>query len=797
MSTKYSSTLFVFLLCLTTIGLSPNVNAEDEAVGLEFVRAQEVLDRTERTILEGKPKDEELSQAIKEVTHLRTESKQCVRFIEREITRIKQTLTALGETVDGEASEITQSRKDLQNEQQQSENRLRECQLLSARSDTLLDKLTALQQSQLKDRLIERGLDVRQLALDTLYNPGQWWEFSKNLLAEGIGTKYLSNQQIVVSILLSLVGLGLGIAFSRKLRSHAVARPSDTFSTQLIQASLISLARFLPALILLGSLSAYMAWTFYDVRPIPFIALFLYSLSGYALARSGISIMLHPPAPAKQVTPLPDPLAYAMARRLTVLALLILVGFLLFTTLISQSLPSNGLQFARAIYVAFLVVNMGWFIWLIGKIPALMKSGRGIRFALLTLLFGILVAEWLGYRNLSFYLLSGLFGTLGVIVLFWVISTLFSELFTGLDRGQRSWQRRIRRQLGLQQEEHIPGLTFIRFLTGLLLWAALIILLLRIWGLSDAGLAIIVEYLVDGFQLGKFKIVPSKVLVGLFLFALLLIATGWIKGAMEKRWVTRTRLDAGAREALVTITGYVGFIIAILFGLSMAGFDFQNIAIIFGALGVGIGFGLQNIVSNFVSGIILLFERPIRTGDWVDVGTTQGWVKKIRVRSTEIQTVDRTDVVVPNSEFISKQVTNWTLRDPYGRIKIPVGVAYGSDTQLVKKLLLDVAQAHPQVINGSASAPPPNVLFRSFGDSALLFELRCFIEHIPDLWTVISDINFEIDRVFRENGVQIPFPQRDLHLRSGFTKEPSDKTPEREIIERPKLNSSTLGSPKK
>ncbi len=108
------------------------------------------------------------------------------------------------------------------------------------------------------------------------------------------------------------------------------------------------------------------------------------------------------------------------------------------------------------------------------------------------------------------------------------------------------------------------------------------------------------------------------------------------------------------------------------------------------------------------------------------------------------------------------------MRDPYGRIKLPVGVAYGSDTQLVKKLLFDVAQAHPQVINDPTMAPSPRVFFLSFGDSALLFELRCFIEHIPDLWRVISDINFEIDRVFRENGVQIPFPQRDLHLRSGF-----------------------------
>ncbi|MEE9342236.1 MAG: mechanosensitive ion channel domain-containing protein, partial [Gammaproteobacteria bacterium] len=185
-----------------------------------------------------------------------------------------------------------------------------------------------------------------------------------------------------------------------------------------------------------------------------------------------------------------------------------------------------------------------------------------------------------------------------------------------------------------------------------------------------------------------------------------------------------------------------------------------------GALSVGIGFGLQNIVNNFVSGLILLFERPIKTGDWVVVGQTEGYVKRIRIRATQIQTFDRSDVIVPNSELISHQLTNWMYQNQHGRARIPVGVAYGSDTEKVKDLLLAVAADHSRVIKTSI-APEPNVLFLGFGDSALNFELRVFIYNISDRLSVVSELNFAIDKAFREQGIEIPFPQRDVHIRGG------------------------------
>jgi small-conductance mechanosensitive channel len=259
----------------------------------------------------------------------------------------------------------------------------------------------------------------------------------------------------------------------------------------------------------------------------------------------------------------------------------------------------------------------------------------------------------------------------------------------------------------------------------------------------------------EGIAVGSLHIVPGRIALAALILTLLLGFSGWFKGQLERNWLQGTAMERSAREALVTITGYTGTAIAVLVTLGIAGMEFSNLAILAGALSVGIGFGLQNIVNNFVSGLILLFERPIKTGDWIVVGDTEGYVKRISIRSTRIQTFDHADVIVPNSELISGRVTNWTLADKHGRIRVPVKVAFaGNDPEAIKRLLLEVAQAHPMVLKEPGLEPI--VLFLSFVDASLLFELRCFIANVNKGGQVISDLNFAIDAAFRANGVFPP-----------------------------------------
>ena len=221
------------------------------------------------------------------------------------------------------------------------------------------------------------------------------------------------------------------------------------------------------------------------------------------------------------------------------------------------------------------------------------------------------------------------------------------------------------------------------------------------------------------------------------------------------------RMDHGVANSIQTAVGYLGVVAATLAAVSYAGFDITNLAIVAGALSIGIGFGLQSIVNNFVSGLIILFERPIKVGDWVSVNNYEGHVRRISVRSTEIETFDRTNVIVPNSEFISNAVVNLTHRNALGRVIIPVGVSYQADPEFVQDLLLRVARDCPLVLG----VPAPSVAFEDFGASSLDFTVRAYIEDVNNRLSVASDLRIRIFKALAAANVEIPYPQQDVHMR--------------------------------
>jgi small-conductance mechanosensitive channel len=428
--------------------------------------------------------------------------------------------------------------------------------------------------------------------------------------------------------------------------------------------------------------------------------------------------------------------------------------------------PSLSLLFLHTVLSLLLAGSLIMLILLARRIAGLRRRYRLVRFAAILTLLVSAGAGLFGFHNFANYLLLGVLKTLLAAFFLWLLLWLTSSLVEIIRRGGTPATYRLRAALGLTQASADSGLGLYNLAVDLLLWVGFLYVVAVSWDTTGKLPDEVADLFVDGFPIGTVQIVPIHLIYGVLAFAAILIVTGWIKRAIQRRYIQRSQMDRGARDALTKITGYVGFTVALLVGLNFTGVSFAGLAVVGAALGVGIGFGLQNIVNNFVSGLILLFERPIKSGDFVTVGGVEGTVKQISIRSTEIETLDRQNVIVPNSELVSQQVTNWVLHDPHGRLQLLVGVAYGSDVEKVRDVLLDVAQGHPQVLTDGISSPRPKVLFREFGDSALIFELRVWIRQIRRRFDVSSEINFGIERAFREAGIEIPFPQRDLHVKS-------------------------------
>lgn len=483
----------------------------------------------------------------------------------------------------------------------------------------------------------------------------------------------------------------------------------------------------------------------------------------YALPRA----ILAPGYPAWRLTALPEESARAICRRITCLAAVFAAD--LFYVRAAAGVPVS-LE-TKSFYLFLLtVLQAAGVVWLSrdwlwqtaarkGAEEAASQGGNGawriVRRLTASIAVAAVLAGLFGYVVLGHFVISRLLltGAIGGAIL----------LLRGLIRDIAALilaAPAVRRRLDLKESEPSTlGFWTAMALDVLLLFASLL-LVAPLWGVPWQDLSLWTSDILDGFAIGSITISPLALLLGVAAFGAAMLATKVVRRALLESLLPRTRMTVGAQHSLASAVSYAGFVVAGALAIAVMGVDLTNLAIVFGALSVGIGFGLQNVVNNFVSGLILLIERPINVGDWVIVAGLEGIVKRINIRSTEIETWQRASVIVPNAELLSNPLTNLTLHDRYGRIEVAIGVAYGSDVGRVREILLECARAASQVL----TYPTPYVLFRDFGDNSLNFEVRCYTSNVMNRLSIGSDLRFAIDQRFREERIEIPFPQRVVHF---------------------------------
>ncbi|MBW1952708.1 MAG: mechanosensitive ion channel family protein [Deltaproteobacteria bacterium] len=617
--------------------------------------------------------------------------------------------------------------------------------------------------------------DIVKLAKESVSLPARLKDWTQQQIeSEALRQKVKDQMAPLVGLLVSLAFVLYGTRRLKKLvdlfikqweaRAFSFAQKSFLAIVQLISRHAISLV-----LVLWLALGLWIL----DLLKITAIKMVLSGLVAWVVIRLLTNlnqVLFGPRDPDRRIIPVVDETARFYGRYGSLYLIYVVAGQWVLVVLELLKYPMGTLDFSEFIYEISILLGLAGLL----KKPHLgnLLDGMGvsecfwwqdiIKALRLLVLFGLMVVilgDLLGFHNLATYLSQATVNTTGILFLFLVLAQLsddFATFFIHPKEGllvQKfpSWTASIA-NIYQQWRKLVP--------------AAIVILaipfILDIWGMWSTISAKLLKILTYGPHLGPVKLTPLAIVLAIVVLYLANRLSHLLQFLMEKRLYSRKGWDEGVQATISKTTHYALMTLGTIVALGFMGFNLTNIALIAGALGVGIGFGLQNIVHNFISGLILLLERPIKVGDMLIIDGQWGMVKEVRVRSTVFQTFDRYVLIIPNSELISNKVLNWTF---YGkginRLSLKVGVAYGSDVHRVTKIIDRVCRDNPNVLH----APPPTIYFSAFGDSSLDFNIWVYLR-TPDVRiTVTHELNCAIFDAFREHGIEIPFPQRDLHIK--------------------------------
>ena len=691
------------------------------------------------------------------------------------VEAIKARIAQLGPKPDDkappEAASITADREAQQVILNGADDLLKRARLLAVQADQVSDAIVSRRRAAFMKDLLEQSRSI--------FSPDLWRGVAKDAQHEVIALTQLggdflsrasSNLQgwrapLFFALLAGIIGLAVPtVRIGRRIlsRTSPVEDPDPLRKVlgacwSMLVTSIVPVAIVL-LLVVLGA-----AFDLFSDRVTPLVRALVNAVAGISIMAGLVRGVLAPERPKWRLLPLTDLQATRIGNLLFSLAVLVFVtrSIDVVHDIIVSSVATTVLT--RGIGTLLVAIAIGATLY---RLPAATADddeclgprtdGRRdwlgvLRFFGWLLALMILLSVCIGYVALGAFTADQIVWISMVSLAAFLILQLAADLIDAQFRPGSMSGRFLTTNVGLRRDRLGQIGILLSGALRLVIFATAALLIVAPWGIESNDFAGTLRAAYFGFAVGGVTLSPSSLVTAVVLFALTLAAGRAFQSWLQTRFLPTTTLDAGLRNSIDTVTGYIGFIVAAALALAQLGLSFDKLAIVAGALSVGIGFGLQSIVNNFVSGLILLWERAIRVGDWVVVGADQGLVRRINVRSTEIETFDRAMMIVPNSSLVTGTVKNWVRADRIGRIKIELKVQFGSDPEKVRDALIATAKENENVTR----MPAPSVLFTDIAAGGLSFELVCFVNDVETAARTKSDLHFAIFRRFAEEEISI------------------------------------------
>ncbi len=776
--------LKIFLICFL-INLQINfASAQDINQDFEFTQLSKKLSKMEENLKSGDYTLEGIEENSKFLYDLSGVLQSVKKENEKELKTAQKQLEALGEEPQDnteELEEMAQKRKEFKNNVAILKNRIAEADILQVKIDELNILILNSRNQRLigslvnkQSALIEPQTFISSIKLvvgffwDIVKSPIVWYQNDLNEQAKNYVLSYL-----IPIVFILVIALWIGLLLRRLIMNNLGYRSdidNPRYGQKILAAVFVAVAYGVIPSMIIGSFLLWLIGT--KIFTIGLFGIVLNSTLFYLLyvilARAIARVTFAPYNEKWRLMNVSTPKAIDIVKALYLSIVLIgsisLLEHIAITSKYSKELLNVLITVSCAIK-AFVITLLVSKIFSSDDVVSQSKSddddtddsislSTKIVFtsAIISIIaFGI---SLFGYPELSAYILNRIILTAIILCAFLIIHRLLSEVMKRiLLLGFWGKTFKIRRKV-LSKVNFGLGLVLNPLIALLFIFVAL-----NLWGLSGSFIIHVAKKILFGFKVGGIQISLIAIILGIVVFFGSLAAVKFAKNHLTNNVFAKLNMDEGIKHSLSSGIGFVGFIISILLAITVMGADLTNLAVIAGALSVGIGFGLQNIINNFVSGIIILFERPFKVGDWVILDNQEGTIKQINIRSTELETFNRTSVIIPNATLLSSSIMNLTHGNNWTRQAIKVGVAYGSDVKKVTEILLECAKNSKKVLKN----PAPYVLFQDFGPSSLEFELRCYSSNIWNGWDIPSDLRYEINKRFVEEKIEIPFQQLVIH----------------------------------